>query len=79
MFLLWIASDIGERQDDHREARRGSFFGRLGRHGLRQSGLADFERIDPDRLGDVLELCRAEIADGEIEPAFAKKASKSST
>jgi hypothetical protein len=29
--------------------------------------LADFNRIDPDRLGDVLELDRTEIADREIE------------
>ena len=26
------------------------------------------QRIDPDRLGDVLELCAAEIADREVEP-----------
>jgi hypothetical protein len=32
--------------------------------------VADFERIDPDRLGDVLELFRAEIADREIEPSL---------
>ena len=31
-------------------------------------GRADFNRIDPDRLGDVLELGRAEIGDREIEP-----------
>ena len=30
--------------------------------------LADFERIDPNRLGDVLEFGRAEIVDREIEP-----------
>jgi hypothetical protein len=46
----------------------GCFFGRLGRRGLRQSGLADFERIDPNRIGDVLELNRAEFGNGEIEP-----------
>ena len=40
--------------------------GRLRRLRLRR--LADFERIDPDRLGDVLELDRAQIAHGEIEP-----------
>ena len=68
MLLLRVAADIGERQDDHREARRGGFFGRRGRRGLRLSGHADFERIDPDRLGDVLELGRAEIGDREIEP-----------
>ena len=68
MLLLRVAADIGERQDDDREARRGGFFGRWGRRGLRLRGLADFERIDPDRLGDVLELRRAEIGDREIEP-----------
>ena len=68
MLLFRVAADIGERQDDHREARRGGFFGRWGRRGLRLGGLADVKRIDPDRLGDVLELRRAEIADGEIEP-----------
>ena len=34
--------------------------------GLRQ--LADFERIGPDRLRDVLQLGWAEVGDGEIEP-----------
>ena len=33
-------------------------------------GAADFQRIDADRLGDVLELRRAEIGDREIEPPF---------
>jgi hypothetical protein len=31
-------------------------------------GLADFERLDPHRLGDVLELGRTKIGDREIEP-----------
>ena len=43
---------------------------RRGRHGLRLGGLADLQRIDPDRVGDVLELRRAEVADREIEPPF---------
>ena len=46
----------------------GRIFPRAGRRGLRVRGLADVERIDPDRLGDVLELYRAEIGDREIEP-----------
>jgi hypothetical protein len=33
-------------------------------------GCADLKRIDPDRLGDVLELSLAEIADREIEPSL---------
>ena len=37
---------------------------------LRLGRLADFERIDADRLGDVLELGQAEVADLQIEPAF---------
>ena len=32
--------------------------------------LADLERIDADRLGNVLEALRAEIADREIESRF---------
>ena len=43
-------------------------FGAAGLVGFACAALADFERIDPDRLGDVLELGRAEIADREIEP-----------
>ena len=68
MLLLRIAADIGERQDDDRKARRGGFFGRWGRRGPRVGGLADLKRIDPDRLGDVLELGWAEVGDLEIEP-----------
>ena len=37
---------------------------------LRLRRLADFERIDPDRLRDVLQLYSAEIAHFEIEPPF---------
>ena len=68
MLLLRVASDVGERQDDDREARRRGCFGRRGRRGLRLGGLADVKRIDADRLGDVLEFGRAEIGDREIEP-----------
>src|SRR5205823_9201140 len=35
---------------------------------LRLGGNADLQRINPDRLGDVLQLGLAEIGDGEIEP-----------
>jgi hypothetical protein len=47
--------------------RRG-FFGRLDRCGLRVGELADVNRVNPDQLGDVLELGRAEIDDSEIKP-----------
>src|SRR5271166_1920943 len=67
MLLLRIAADIGERQDDYREARRGGFFRRWSRRGLRLGGLADLKRIDPDRFGNVLELHRAEVRDRQIE------------
>ena len=36
--------------------------------GFATAGTPTCERIGPDRLGDVLELRRAEIGDGEIEP-----------
>ena len=47
--------------------------GRRGRHGfrrLRLRGDADLKRIDVDRLGDVLELGRAEIRHRQVEPPF---------
>ena len=56
IFLLRIAADIGEGQHHDGEVRRPGLFGRGGRRWLRRGGLADFKRIDPDRLGDVLEL-----------------------
>ena len=68
MLLLGVAADIGERQDDDREARRAGFFGAGAGAGFAWGASADLKRIDPDRLGDVLELGRAEIADREIEP-----------
>jgi hypothetical protein len=68
MLLLQVTPDVDERQDDDREARRGVFFRRCGRRGFDFAGLADFERVDPDRLGDVLELSRTEIARREVKP-----------
>ena len=65
MLLLRVASDIRERQDHDREARRRGFFGPWVRGGLCLGGRADVKRIDPDRLGDILELGRAEIVDFE--------------
>ena len=51
------------------ERRGGADFSGAGAGaGFAWAGCADFERIDPDRLGDVLELGRAEIGDREIEP-----------
>ena len=47
--------------------------GRHGRHGFRRfrlRGDADLQRIDVDRLGDVLELGRAEIRHRQVEPPF---------
>ena len=72
MLLLRVAADIGERQNDDREARRGGSFRSQDRRRLRLGGhgLADLERIDPDRIGDVLELGWAEIGDREIEPSL---------
>ena len=61
MLLLRVVSEIGEGQDNHREARRplpvrlGG--GRRGRRAFRTS----IERIDPHRPHDVLEVLVAEI------------------
>ena len=66
--LARIAGEVREGQDDDREARRAGLLRRGRRRGLCPGCLADFERIDPDRLGNVLELGWAEIADREIEP-----------
>ena len=66
MLLLRVAADIGERQDDDREPRRGGFFWRCAGRGFHVGGRTDFNRIDPDRLRDVLEFGRAEILDREI-------------
>src|ERR1700727_3163910 len=66
--LLWVAADIGEWQDDHRETRGAGFFGRWGRGELRVRRLPDFDRIDTHRFGDVLELRWSEITNCEIEP-----------
>ena len=52
------------------ESRGGADLSGAGQRGLRPSGLADVKRIDPDRLGDVLELGLAEIVDRDIEPAL---------
>ena len=53
ILLLRIAADVGEGQDDDREARRRGFFSAGG------AGFAGRarrpQRIDADRLGDVLE------------------------
>ena len=68
MILLGVAADVGERQDHNRETRRGGFFRCRGRRRLCLCGDADPKRINPDRLGDVLQLRRAEIANREIEP-----------
>ena len=38
--------------------------------GLRLSGDADLQRINPDRIGDVLELSVAEVGDRQIKPSL---------
>ena len=64
----------GERRPAQESARfgrgrRALGFGRRDRRRrFRLRRLADFERIDPDWIGDVLELGWAEIGDREIKP-----------
>ena len=58
-----------ERCSERRQRRTPLRRGRpRGHRGLRLRRDADSERIDPDRLGDVLKLRRAQIGHGEIEP-----------
>ena len=54
------------------ESRGGPAFSaeEAGGVGFACAGLADLERIHPDRFGDVLQFGIAEIADREIEPPF---------
>jgi hypothetical protein len=63
-----------QRREPERERRERQTLFRLKRlclgRRLRLGGDADLKRIDADRLGDVLELGRAEIGDREIEPLF---------
>jgi hypothetical protein len=54
MFLLRVASDIGKWKNDHREAGLGGFFGRGAPRRLLLHRLADFQRINVNRFGDVL-------------------------
>ena len=59
------------KRGDQRVRAANAFSARGARldRGFRLGGLADFQRIDTDRLVDVLELGRAEISDLQIEPA----------
>ena len=68
--LLLIASaKTGERQDDDRAARRpGLLRRRFERRRPDVSRRADLERINPQRLGNVLERLKAHVADGELDP-----------
>ena len=60
----------GERRERRTLFRWRSRHGSAGIRGLRLRGDADSKRIDPDRLGDVLELGLAEIGDRQIEPSL---------
>jgi hypothetical protein len=70
MLLLPVATDVSERQHDHREARRVGFFRRWGGRGFHLGHFANFKQIYSDRLSDVLGLGRAEIMDRQIEPSL---------
>ena len=76
IIVLLIGAQIQERQHrdrgliGQRQLRRQLFRRRRLslRHRRRLGRDADLQRVNPDRLGDVLELGFAEIADCEIEP-----------
>src|SRR5271166_695021 len=69
MLLIRVVSDIEERQNDDREARR-LLSVRLGGGGRgRRACRADLDRVDPHRLRDVLEVLLAEIGEMRVDPA----------
>ena len=70
IFLLRIAANISEGQNDDGKARRDVFLRAWDWRRLRLLRLADFERINADWLGDVLELGGAKIVNREIETAL---------
>jgi hypothetical protein len=75
ILLARVAAHVLERQHGdrrffgQREIRRGLFrCNRLRlRRGLCLRGNADGQRINPHRLGDILELGRAKIVDGKVD------------
>jgi hypothetical protein len=50
--------------------RCGADFGQGGVRGLRRCGRANFQRIDPNWFGDVLEVSETKVGNREIEPPF---------
>ena len=77
ILLLGIAAHVVEREHGDRGlVGNGRRRRQLSIAGSRRSSPgsawrnSDLKRIDPDRLGDVLELGLAEIADRKIEPRF---------
>src|SRR5580704_3120853 len=69
--VLKIHAKTGERQHHDRQARRRGPLG--GNWAWRRAGLGrrtNLERIDPDRLDNILEFSLAKVADHEIETAF---------
>src|ERR1700722_1133049 len=62
MLMLRVAADIGERQDDDREAWRPCSSRLEGGECGRRDFRASIERIDPHRSHDVLELLAPEIS-----------------
>ena len=67
ILLFRIAADVGEGHNDKGKAGRAGPF-RRGRRRFRLARRVDFEGIDADRLGDVLQLRRPKIGSLEIEP-----------
>ena len=68
-----VAADVGEWQDDDRQALREGFFRRWGGRGFRLAGCAvrraACELINPHRTRDVLERLFAEIDKCRVDPA----------
>jgi hypothetical protein len=69
IFMFRVAAQIDERQHHHRQPRRrGPLGSARAWRGTDLRRRADLERIDVDRLGDVLKFSGTEVVDGHIQP-----------
>src|SRR5580698_441109 len=67
MLLLWIPTDIGEREYNEGQARRLALVDGRNARRCRRGGGTGTQRVDPHRSGDVLQRLLAEVDKGLLE------------